>query len=229
MFIGHYGVSLAAKRIDARISLGLLFLAVQFVDILWAVFVLLGIEKVRIVPGFTAASDLDLYYFPYTHSLLASLLWAAAIYVVFRLLPAGAGSRRSTVAIVLGAAVFSHFVLDLIVHTPDLPLYDSTAKIGLGLWNDAVTTYLIEGLILVGGLFLYLRSTSATTFAGKYGMIILVILMLVFNLDTLFGSPPPSPQFVAGSALSSYLVLAGIAFWLDRQRPAPTTQPSRVR
>jgi hypothetical protein len=224
MFTGHYAVSLAAKRIDARLSLGLLFLAVQFVDILWAVFVLLGVEKVRIVPGFTAASDLDLYYFPYTHSLLASLLWATVIYVVFRLLPAGAGARRSTVAIVLGAAVFSHFVLDRIVHTPDLPLYDNTAKIGLGLWNNAVATYLIEGLILIGGLILYLRSTSATTLTGKYGMIVLVILMLVFNLDTLVGSPPSSPQVVAGSALISYLVLAGIAFWLDRKRSALTAQ-----
>src|SRR5918992_6398057 len=116
MFIGHYGVSLAAKRVDARLPLGWLFLAVQLPDILWAVLFLLGVEKAKIIPAQTAVKAVDLYYIPYSHSLLATLLWAGAIYAIFRLLPTrAAGLRKGTVAIVMALAVFSHFVLDIVV------------------------------------------------------------------------------------------------------------------
>ena len=134
MFIGHYGVSLAAKRVDARLPLGWLFLAVQLPDILWAVLFLVGVEKARIIPAQeTAVMAVDLYYIPYSHSLLATLLWAGAIYALFRLLPSRvAGLRKSTVAIAMALAVISHFVLDVIVES-NLPLYyGDTSKIGLG-------------------------------------------------------------------------------------------------
>ncbi len=226
MFIGHYGVSLAAKRVDARLSLGWLFAAVQFPDILWAVLFLLGVEKARIIPAQTAVRAVDLYYIPYSHSLAASLLWAGAIYV-FRLLPTRAGLQKGLVALTMALAVLSHFVLDVIVES-NLPLYGDAAKIGLGLGNNAVAAYIVEGLTLVAGLILYLRSTTATNPTGRYGMIVFVILMLAFNL-LMFGPPPTNLQFVAISSLGSFLVMAGAAFWLDRQRTASfPSRPSRA-
>jgi hypothetical protein len=226
MFIGHYGVSLAAKRVDARLPLGWLFLAVQLPDILWAVLFLLGVEKARILPAHeTAVKAVDLYYIPYSHSLLATLLWAGAIYALFRLLPTEAGLRKGTVAIAMALAVLSHFVLDVIVEN-NLPLYDDVAKIGLGLANNAVAAYIVEGLILVGGLILYLRSTTPKNLTGRYGMIAFVVVMLAFNL-VMFGPPPTDLRFVALSSLGSFAVMAGVAFWLDRQRTA--SFPSRTR
>src|SRR5215510_11736839 len=132
MFVGHYGPSFAAKAAEKTIPLWLLFLAVQWLDVMWSIFVLLGIEKVRIVPGFTATNPLDLYFMPYTHSLVAALLWSAGAYGLCRLAARGAGQ---TSALIVAAAVFSHWILDLVVHVPDLPLYDDTVKVGFGLWN----------------------------------------------------------------------------------------------
>src|SRR5262245_63168529 len=124
MFVGHYGVSFAGKRPAPRLSLGVLFLAVQLLDILFALFVLLGIEKVRIVPGFTAYNPYDLYWMPYSHSLLGALLWSAATTLVALVTLRRLRSRdRRIAAGVLGAAVFSHWVLDLPMHTPDMPLF----------------------------------------------------------------------------------------------------------
>jgi hypothetical protein len=226
MFVGHYGVSLAAKRVDDRLPLGWLFLAVQLPDILWAVLFLLGVEKARIVPAQTAVRAVDLYYIPYSHSLLATLLWAGAIYALLRLLPTRAAALpKGTVAIVIALAVLSHFVLDIIVES-NLPLYDNAAKIGFGLSDNAVAAYIVEGLILVAGLILYLRSTTPKNLIGRYGMIAFVVLMLAFNL-LMFGPPPTDLRFVAASSLGSFAVMAGVAFWLDRQRTA--SFPSRTR
>src|SRR5918996_701101 len=132
MFVGHYGVSFAAKKFEPGISLWLLFVAVQWLDVVWAPLVLLGIERVRIVPGYTATNPLDLYYMPYTHSLVAAIVWSAAAAGAYHLL------RRATVrsSLLVGLAVLSHWILDFVVHRPDLPLYDDTAKVGLGLWNQ---------------------------------------------------------------------------------------------
>ena len=132
MFVGHYGVSFAAKRVDRAIPLWVLFLAVQFLDVLWAPCVLLGIEKVRIVPGITASNPFDLYYMPYTHSLVAAVVWSLVSGFAYQLV---ARPRGPLAGGVVGAAVFSHWVLDFVVHRPDLPLYDNSAKVGLGLWN----------------------------------------------------------------------------------------------
>src|SRR5881396_3483179 len=121
MFVGHYGVAFAVRSEKNQIPLWVLFVAVQLLDFLWAPFILLGIEKVRIVPGITASNPLDLYYMPYTHSLVAAVLWSCVGGVVYRLV---ARPARRQASAVVGAAVFSHWVLDLVVHRPDLPLYD---------------------------------------------------------------------------------------------------------
>ena len=220
-------MSLAAKRVDARLPLGWMFLAVQLPDIVWAVLFLLDVEKARIIPAQTAVKAVDLYYIPYSHSLLATLLWAGAIYAFVRLLPSGAAGlhKKGTVATAMALAVLSHFVLDVIVES-NLPLYDDAAKIGLGLVNFAVAAYIVEGLILVGGLIVYLRATTPKNLTGRYGMIVFVVLMLGFNLATMFGPPPTNLQFVAVSSLGSFVAMAGVAFWLDRQRTTSLPFPS---
>ena len=226
MGIGHYGVSFALKAADKNISLGLLFLAAQFVDILWLIFVLLGIERVEIVPGVTAANPFDFVFYPFTHSLVGSCLWAGAVYVVFRFIPAQPGSRQSHVALVIGAAVLSHFFLDLIVHRPDLPLgIGDSYKIGFGLWNYVLAAYVLEGLILLGGLWIYLQSTKATTLLGKYGMSIFAVCLLVANLSVyredalnFFMPLPLTPEIFASFALGYHFLFVGIAFWLDKKR-----------
>jgi membrane-bound metal-dependent hydrolase YbcI (DUF457 family) len=218
MFIGHYGVALGLKKVDKAVSLGLLFLAVQLVDVLWTVLVLLGIEKVAIVPGITAANPLDFVYYPFTHSLLMSFAWAGAVYILFRFFPKTSTSGKR--ALVIGLAVLSHFFLDLIMHRPDLTLGfgQVSAKVGLGLWNYTATAYIVEAAVFLAGLWLYLKATSGTTFAGKYGMLIFALLLLIFNLINLLGPPPPNATMIAASGLALYLILAGVAFWLDKKR-----------
>src|SRR5467141_1601468 len=192
MFVGHYGVSFAAKKADPAIPLWVLFIAVQLLDVLWAPFVLLGIEKVRIVPGITASNPLDLYYMPYTHSLLAALLWSLAGYVAYRSIRGFGASRRA--ALLVAAAVFSHWVLDLIVHRPDLPLYDDTLKMGLGLWNYPAVAFLLEAALFLGGVWIYFQSTTPVTKAGRYAAIVFGVALCLFQAAVFFGPPAPSPQ-----------------------------------
>lgn len=216
LFVGHYGISFLAKSAEKSIPLWTLFLAVQIVDIGWAILVLLGIEKVRIVPGFTATNPLDLYYMPYTHSLPASFLWFGLAYAVYK--HAGFSQRRNRPAVLVALAVISHWLLDLIVHRPDLPLYDDTYKVGLGLWNYPVIAFLLEALFLFGGMSLYLRSTKAKTPLGTYGWLIFGGIMLGIQASVFFGPPPPSTSVLAVMALGPYFLFAGMAFWLERKR-----------
>src|SRR3989442_10483836 len=216
MFVGHYGVSLAAKRGDRSIPLWVLFLAVQLLDVFWSLFVLIGIEKVRIVPGITASNPLDLYYMPYTHSLVAALLWSLAAYVAYRAIRAFGASHRA--ALLVALAVFSHWVLDLVVHRPDLALYDDAHKMGLGLWNYPAPAFLLEVAILFGGMLLYLRSTTATTPLGRWGMPVFGVVMFAIQAGAFFGPPPPAAWVAAVEAVACYAVFARVARWLERGR-----------
>ena len=193
MFVGHYVAALALKKYEKRVSLGVLFLSVQFVDILFFPFVLLGIERINIIENFTQSTHFELEYMPYTHSLVGSLFWAALTYAVFRRVIV----KQQGVAVIVALAVFSHWLFDLITQTPDLPLWnDASMKLGLGLWNNAGAAYTLEAALLLDALWLYLRRSSATTKLGKYGMVV----------------------FVAVLALFAYFLFAAIAFWLDKQR-----------
>ncbi|HEX2139952.1 MAG TPA: hypothetical protein VHG33_09590 [Woeseiaceae bacterium] len=215
MFMGHYGPGLVIKAARPALPLWLLFVAVQLVDVAWAVLVLLGIEKVRIVPGITESNALDLYYMPYTHSLVAALLWSLAAAVLWRLVPR---ARSWPVAAWLGLAVFSHWVLDLLVHRPDLPLYSDVFKVGFGLWNFPMLALGLEALLFFGCMFVYLKRTTAVGTFGRYGMPVFGLVLLVFQAAMLFGPPPPSSTAAAVSALVAYALVAAVAYWLDRQR-----------
>ena len=213
MFVGHYGLSFAAKAVDRRIPLWVMFIAVQFVDVLWGVFVLLGIERVRIVPGTTASNPFDLYYMPYTHSLVASMLWAVAAIVGYRFIRSWRGS-----ALLVGAAVLSHWLLDFVVHRPDLPLYDNAMKVGLGLWNYPAVALALEAGLLVGGLVWYLRRSDPLTQLGTYGLWTFGVVMLLVQVWIFFGPAPVSDSAAAFTALVAYGVFAGVAGWLEQQR-----------
>ena len=215
MFVGHYGVSFAARALKPSIPLGLLFLAVQLVDVFWAVFVILGVEKVRIVPGITATNPLDLYYMPYTHSLAGAAAWSIAAVILYRF---GRGRSGWFTAGIVGVAVFSHWILDLLVHRPDLPLYGNSMKVGLGLWNFPVSAFLLEVVILFGGMFYYLRKTRPLDGIGRYGPVVFGLAMLVIQASVFFGPPPPSDKAVAVMGLASYLMFAAIAYWLEKKR-----------
>lgn len=216
MFVGHYAASLALKKFEKRASLGVLFLAVQFVDILFFPFVLLGIEHINIIENFTDATHFELEYMPYTHSLVGSLFWAGVVYALFRWVIV----KQKSVALVIALAVFSHWILDLLVHTPDLPVWnDASLKLGFGLWNNAVATYLLEATLLLAALWLYLRSTAATSKAGKYGMGIFVMVLLLVNIVNVFGPLQDDSELaLSATALAAYFLFAAIAFWLDKKR-----------
>src|SRR5262245_46905320 len=198
---------------DRALPLWMLFIAVQLLDFAWAPLVLLGIEKVRIIPGITASNPLDLYYMPYTHSLLAAVLWSAGAFALYRLSTAGSIATSALVA----AAVFSHWVLDFVVHRPDLPLYDDAAKVGLGLWNIPFAAFALEIFVLFGSMWLYFRTgTTRRTATVFFGVIMLAIQAYVF-----FGPPPVSDKAAACTAIAAYIVFA-LVIWILERRPTAT-------
>lgn len=217
MFIGHYAPAAALKAVSKGPPLWHYFVAVQFLDYLWAIFILTGLEHARIVPGFLAASDLDLHDMPYTHSLAAALFWSLAAGVAYgTILNRKAGTQG---ALAIGAAVFSHWVADLLVHAPDLALYPgSEEKLGLALWGSVPVSQGLEfGLLALCGL-LYLGATKAKGPIGRAAPYIVFALMAAAQILNLVGPPPPSIKTPAVLALVSYTAFAALAFWLDKTR-----------
>jgi hypothetical protein len=210
MFIGHYGVSFAAKRFTPGTSLGVLFLAVQLLDILFAVFVFAGVEKLRIVPGFTEYNAYDLYYMPYSHSLVGALVWSVAA----GLLAAALGGRRASPWI--AAAVFSHFLLDVPMHTPDMPILgNNSPKIGLGLWRHRDLALAAELIALAIGVWIWRHAPTLTPWP-RARAIAFVGVLVVLTLATPFLPPPRDGIEFAWQALAGYFALAALAGWLDR-------------
>lgn len=213
MFVGHYGVSFAAKRADRTIPLWVLFIAVQLLDVIWAPLILLGVEKVRIVPGITASNPLDLYYMPYTHGLLAAIAWSIVGGVVYSLFFRPTAVRSS---LIVGLAVFSHWVLDFIVHRPDLPLYDNSMKVGLGLWNHPALALALEMLLLFGGIWLFFRGRLSQS----VGTFVFGALMVCLQAYLFFGPPPVSDKAAAWSAIACYAAFALVIWWMVDRRGA---------
>jgi hypothetical protein len=215
MFVGHYGVSFAARRAVGRVPLWVWFLATQWMDVVWSVLVLLGIEKLRIVPGFTEANALDLYYMPFTHglpgSILVSLVFGAIVAVFL-------SENRATTLLLVAAASFSHWMLDLVVHVPDLPLYDNSAKVGFGLWRHVMLSFPLELIVLGAGAWLYARGATFASARSRFAFWAFVVVLAAVQVFANFGPPPSSPPAMAVSALALYLVLASLAAWVERIR-----------
>lgn len=216
MFIGHFAVGLGAKRAAPAVSLGTLFLAAQFADLLWPTFVLLGIEKVEIVPGATAVTPLDFVSYPYSHSLVMLLLWAVLVGAVYFFTQ----GRRMRAALVIAAVVLSHWVLDVVAHRPDMPVtINGSVRLGLGLWNSAAATFIVENGMLVIGIYLYLKITRARDRVGQYAFWGLIVFLVAVNLANMLGPPPPSIAAVAWSAEGIWLLVAW-GYWIDSHREA---------
>jgi len=212
MFIGHYGPALAAKAPVKAIPLWVLFVAVQWLDVCWSALVLTGVEKVRIVPGFTEGSPLDLYYMPYTHGLIGSLILSFVFGVIALLF---VHERRMAVVAVVAGAVFSHWLLDLVVHVPDLPLFDNSAKIGFGLWRWLWISLPLELVTLLAGAIVYVRAVPSKTGRGDVWLWLFVVAMAALELYSAFGPVPPTPAAEAETALTAYGLLALLAGLVD--------------
>jgi hypothetical protein len=213
MFVGHYGVSFAARRLAAQVPLWVWFIAVQWMDVVWSVLVLLDIEKLRIVPGFTQANALDLYYMPYTHGLPGSIVLSLVLGAIVALfIP----TNRARTLLLVAAASFSHWVLDLLVHVPDLPLYDNSAKLGLGLWRHVILSFPLELMLLGFGAWFYSRAMIFKSARGRYAFWGFVGLLVIVQVYANFGPPPSSPQIMAVMALGLYVGTALLAGWVER-------------
>lgn len=213
MFIGHFAVAFAAKRLSPTTSLGTLFAAAQLVDLLWPLFLLLGVEHVRVVPGITTVTPLDFYDYPITHSLVGSVLWS----VLFAGLVFWRG-RNVRSAIIVGCVTMSHWILDLIMHRPDLPLLGSSStKVGLGLWDSFQLTLLLEMGLFAAGVFVYMRATAADDRIGKWGLIALLVFLVSIYLSNIFGPPPPSEDMIAIAGNAMWLIVLW-GWWIDRHR-----------
>lgn len=214
MFIGHFALGFAAKKTAPAVSLGMLFLAAQFVDLLWPTLLLLGVERVAIVPGITAVTPLDFVHYPVTHSLVAGAFWASAFGMAYALI-----GRSLRGGAVLGALVLSHWILDLITHRPDLPIVPYGLKVGLGLWNSLPGTLVVEFGLYALGVWLYTRATVAKNRTGTWAFWSLVAFLVVMHLGNLFGPPPPSVAAIAWAGHAMWLLVLW-GWWIDRNRTA---------
>jgi hypothetical protein len=219
MFIGHFAVGLALKRADKSLSLGLLFTAAQLSDLIYGITLLIGAEKVSIIAGANPLTSAEYTFFPYSHSLLATLLWAGLVALTFITVPFKSTLPKSKTALIMATAVLSHFILDAIVHNPEMDLLgNGVYKIGLGLWNYPYASYIVEALLLTAGLWIYLRTTKSTAFSGKYGLPILSVILLTLNAVNTFGLYPTTTENFAVTMLIVYLGTTAIASWLNRKR-----------
>ena len=218
MLLGHYAVALAAKRYAPRTSLGTLILAAQLLDLIWPVFLLVGWERVHIVPGLMRASPFDFEHYPVSHSLLMALLWAGLLggaYHIFRRYPRGAAA--------IAAAVVSHWFLDLPMHRRDLPLWPgSSTKLGLGLWNSIGATVVIELVLLAAGVVIYVGVTRPRDNVGTRALAAMVAVLLLIFLAGFLAPPPNSERAVAVASLALWLLVPW-GYWIDRHR-----EPSRL-
>ena len=213
MFLGHYGVAFAAKRVEPRVSLGSYGFAAQFLDELWPILLLAGVEHARPAPGLMPANPIDFVSYPFSHSLLMAVVWGVligAVYFAIRRYPRG--------AIVLGLTVVSHWVLDVPMHRADLPLWPgSSILVGLGAWRSIpLTLFLDVGTFLIG-LMIYLRSSRARDRVGSWALWTLVVVLVAIYLGGTFGPPPATERALAMSALTLWLIVPWMV-WIDRHR-----------
>lgn len=213
MFIGHYALGLAAKRVAPHTSLGTLFAAPTFADLLWPVFLLLGWEQARMVPGPNPFLTLWLDSIPISHSLLTLIGWGVVFGYLYR---ARTGYARG--ALVIGLLVVSHWVLDFVTHRPDMPLYPGSVNVGLGLWNSIVGTLVVEGLLFIVCMAIYMQTTRAKDGIGRWGFWALMVVLVGSYVSTLFSPPPPNMTAVAVFAIVFGWLFVLFGWWVDRHR-----------
>lgn len=213
MFIGHFAVGFAAKKVAPKTSLGTLILSVQLLDLLWPILLILGLEHVRMNPGDTAFTPLNFYDYPISHSLLTVVGWGLLFGIIYYAI-----RRYTRGAWIVAAGVVSHWLLDYITHRPDLPLTPGqTAYVGLGLWNSVPATLIVESLLFVIAVILYARSTEAIDRIGRYAFWAFVGLLAFLWIGNAFGSAPPDEGTIGWVSLATWLFVPW-GYWIDRHR-----------
>jgi len=211
MFIGHFAAGMAAKKLQPTISLGTLFLSAQFLDLLWPTLLLLGYEQVVISPGISKVTPLDFTHYPISHSLLVVLGWSLLFALVYYIL-----TKNQKGAILVGLLVLSHWVLDVIMHIPDLPLYPGDSpKVGLGLWNSVPLTVLVEGAVFVAGIVLYVNAKKSASQRVTWKFWSLIVFLIIMHAMNLLGPPPPSVAMIAWAGHLQWLIVLW-GWWADR-------------
>ena len=228
MFVGHYSVAFAVRTERNKIPLWVLFVAVQFLDYIWATFVLLGIEKLRVIKGFTAGSMLDSYFHPYSHSLITAVFWSGMAGLCYKLLCRWLGYvYTKSAALIVVVAVFSHWILDLIAHPRDLPIYDNTAKVGFGLWNYRDPEFALEIALLALGIALYL-ARNVMPAIRKAAVIVFGIALVVIQIgDTYVPRAPLSDKATALGVWIFYTLFVLIALAVKKIGRRPETNAIR--
>ena len=225
MFVGHYSIAFAAKTERNKIPLWVLFVAVQFLDYIWATLVLLGVEKLRVIKGFTSGSMLDSYFHPYSHSLITALVWstiAALVYKTscnrhpFDFAQGRLCHYRASAALIVGVAVFSHWLLDFIAHPRDLPIYDNAWKVGLGMWNYRDPEFALEIALLAGGILVYLARNVMPAIRRKAVIAFGIALVVVQIGDTYVPRTPLTDKATAMGVWIFYTLFVVAAFLLEK-------------
>ena len=221
VFIGHFGVAFAAKRAAPRASLGTTFVAAQLADLIWPILLLAGVEQVRIAPAAeNPFLNLEFLSYPWSHSLATEIAGGMVLGLL-----AYVASRDARSAIVVGALVPSHWLLDWVVHVPDLPVFPGTAgRFGLGLWHSPAITVALELIVFAGGVAVYANSTRARDRIGRVGLWGLVLLLMAFYAASIVSPPPPTVTALATGALIGW-PLTLLPWWIDRHRSA-TVDPA---
>jgi hypothetical protein len=212
MLAGHLAVALAVKRVEPRIPLAASVAAAFWLDLLWPILLLAGVESVRIDPGNTAFTNLAFDAYPWTHSLASVGAWSILAALSWR-----AGAHPARASVVLGAIVLSHWLLDYVTHRPDLPLWPGGPLVGLRLWDSVTGTILVEGGLFAAGILVYIRTTYARARIGTWALVALLTLIGTLWITQPWSPPPPSPTAVAVGALTMW-VLVPWAHWIEANR-----------
>lgn len=211
MFIGHFAPAFVAAAVSPKSPrLGTLFIAAQLVD--WGFFALalIGVEKLRVDAGASVMVPLDLYHMPYTHSLIGTGIWALACLLVVAL-----AHRKLFAGLLAGLVAISHWLLDWLVHVPDLTIDGNPPKLGLGLWNYPAIAMPLELLLLGAAFAFYVRRTR-----GPLGPpLVLLGVMLLLQAVNWFGPlPEKAGAFLYMQALVAFGILTALAAWVGENR-----------
>ncbi|MGH7530561.1 MAG: hypothetical protein ACREMN_09295 [Gemmatimonadales bacterium] len=221
MFLGHYALGFAAKRAAPNASLGLLLVAPTLADLLWPVFLLAGWEQARVVADPNPFLVLWLDNYPISHSLATLIGWGIALALIYR-----GKTGRSRTAAVLALLVVSHWLLDVVTHRPDMPLYPGGPEVGLGLWQSVAGTVAVEAVMFLAGVWLYARATRPLDRIGRWALAGLVAVLALSYASSFFSPPPTSTPALAAFALFFGLLFAAFGWWVDRHREASPVGPS---
>lgn len=215
MLVGHLAVALTAKRVEPKVSLGMLVLATMLADLLWCVFMIAGWEHVEFKPGKGAANYFVATDIVLSHSLLMDAVWAGLLGLIFYSV-----RRYAAGAWIVFAAVLSHWVLDVISHRPDMPLAPgSRIHLGFALWNSVTATLLLEGSFWLAAVILYARGTRPVKRAGVLGYWMVVAMLTLIWYNNVAGPPPPDSSTAPYVSLALFSLTVAWAYWMDVLRP----------